>query len=444
MASSECGDERPTTTPTTAPSDDVPARSVTVGVRCSTSAEPTVRSLHPKGARHGCIAHRPSRSPSPVVPTRARLRRPHAGSRQSHRTRRPERRRQVDAARVRWPGEVDLDRGQVEAGAGRRRTSACFRRNRPGRRPRPSEQFLARRTGVTAAQVDSTRRPMRWPPVSAAPTIATPTRSIGGSRSVRPTSTLASARSGRSRARRTVARPADGDVVGRRGGPVVAGLAAAVTIRRRSCSTSRPTTSISTGSTASRSGCSGSTAPVLLVSHDRRFSSGRSPTSSRSTTTPIGRRGSPADGRRSSPNENWRASTLATVRGIRRETATAARPRASASASGRRRARPRCASRAKTTSTSGTSRSIRPSSWRARRRARRRRSNGSRRWTNRTKPWELQLDDPDAPNAAATSWSSSRCGGRSWRLPARSGRSATSRSATGWRSSARTEPARRR
>ena len=202
------------------------------------------------------------------------------------RARRPERRRQVDAAagarrpraaraRPRRAHPADGDRrlpapGAVALGD---ETVADVPRppHRRHRRATPSSTRPRRRLAAGDAR---RRRPLRRRP-----------RPLAGARRRRPRGPRRRG-VGRPRPHQPAARPADGVAVGRRGGAGRAGRAAAGRASTCSCSTSRPTTSTSTGSIASSAGSASCRPPSCSSATTARSSPAPSPTWSRSTSSP--------------------------------------------------------------------------------------------------------------------------------------------------------------
>ena len=351
--------------------------------------------------------------------------------RPAHRRRRPQRRRQVDAA-AGARRAVPLERGRVErtpptATVGYLPQEPSRSRRDRARVPRPPHRA-------------SPRRPSSWtpprprsPPATPAPTTATPSPldrwlALGGAD--------LDARVGQVWAdlglRRPAARPADRRrcrAARRRapGWPRCCSPASTC-----SCSTSRRTTSTSTGSTGSSAGSPSSPAGVVLVSHDRTFLA--------RTVTDVARARRVHPPRRPRYGGGWQAylderevgpaGRVGALRGVRHQARGRSPGGPSGSGSGRRRACPRRRSPTSRTRTSAPSRSTRPSSSPAGRRARSGRSSGSTRSTSRASRGSCGSPWP-RPGAAATSSPASTAPSSSG-ARSRSGRS-TSSSATGER-----------
>ena len=188
-------------------------------------------------ARLGAMSaslHARSLRADPRTHRRARRRRPAGRARPAHRPGRAERGRQVDAAARAGGADQPSTPGTISAGAPgrhRRLPAAGARAAAPTRRWLSSWLAAPASPQRDAALNAATGRPGQR--ANRAPTTGTPMRSIVGSRSVRPTSSRASAAAcAELGSAGAGARPADDDAVGWRGGAGRPGGVAARTVRR--------------------------------------------------------------------------------------------------------------------------------------------------------------------------------------------------------------------
>ena len=212
------------------------------------------------------------------------------------------------------------------AGAARRRDGARSTSADAPASPRPSCELDAA-TGDLAAGVTT------------APTIGTPTRSSGGSRSAAPTSTrgigAARAELGLRRASCSTSRCRRCRAARRRGSASPRCCSPASTC---SCSTSRPTTSTSTDSTGSSGGCSTAGRAWCRQPRPRVPAPDRHPRRRARPVRPRAHAVRAADGTRTSPSASSPRSTRASGTRSTRTRSRTCSAGPSASGSGRRRA----------------------------------------------------------------------------------------------------------
>ena len=226
------------------------------------------------GAPHAeRVPHRQGHHRHPRPRHHPRRGRPHRRARAPGGPRRAERRRARPRCCGCSPASCKPDRGTVRLAPAERHRRLPAPRSPSAAPARRCARYVARRTGVTAADRELERGHRRASPqATPAPTTATRRPSTGGWRSAPPTSTRAP-----SEVWADLGLPerlldqADHDAVGRPGGPRRAGRAAAVAASTCCCSTSRPTTSTSASLDRLERFVDRPARRVVVVSHDRAF-----------------------------------------------------------------------------------------------------------------------------------------------------------------------------